>query len=265
MKTNQAVLAMLFAATLMVGMVLIMEVGRRLGRRRSRLDEESARAGLGAIEGSVFALLGLLIAFTFSGAAGRFDNRRALIVEETNAIGTAWRRLHLLEPSARASLQEQFRKYLDTRLEAYRLAHDPQRALAKLAEAQETQQRIWSGAIAAAQAEPGKPIMQVLLPALNQMFDVATTRTLSLTMHPPLIIFLMLGACALLAALMAGYGMSRGSRSWTHIIVFATVMAGSVYIIVDMEFPRLGIIRVDAFDQALTDLRGSMDGESMDG
>lgn len=259
MRTNEVGIGLFFAFALLVGMVALMEVGRRLGQRRAKRDEDTARAGLGAIEGSVFALLGLLIAFTFSGAASRFDHRRDLIIQETNAIGTAWLRLDVLAPAPRDSLRDLFRLYLDQRLEAYRIAQDPPRAFALLAQSQQTQQRIWDEAIAVAKAEPGKPVMQVVLPALNGMFDIATTRTLVLHKHPPAIVFIMLGSCALVASLMAGFGMSRGSRSWTHIIVFAIVMAGAVYIIIDMEYPRLGMIRVQSFDQALIDLRQSMD------
>lgn len=77
---NQTFVSSASAALLFVGMILLLELGRRLGRRRQGRDEEGARAGLGAVEGAVFALLGLLIAFTFSGAAQRFDARRELIV-----------------------------------------------------------------------------------------------------------------------------------------------------------------------------------------
>ena len=255
---NEIAIGLCFAGGLLAGMILLMEVGRHLGHRRSQRDEENARAGLGAIEGAVFALLGLLIAFTFTGAAGRFDHRRDLIAQEVNAIGTAWLRLDLVEPAARASMQDLFRTYLDQRLAAYRMARDYEGALGKLADSVETQKRIWVVAIAAAEAEPGKPLTQVLLPALNEMFDIASLRTMALQMHPPAIMFIMLGLCALLAALLAGYAMSRGSRSWTHIIIFSLVMAGSVYVIIDMEFPRMGVVRVDAFDQNLIDLRQSM-------
>jgi sulfate permease, SulP family len=69
-------LTILFAAGLLVGMVLLLELGRRLGRRRQGKDEEGAGAGLGAVEGAVFALMGLLIAFTFSDAdTRRFSDR----------------------------------------------------------------------------------------------------------------------------------------------------------------------------------------------
>ena len=80
---------------LFLGM-LVLEVGWRIGARRLAEDPNGADAGVGAVEGAVFALLGLLIAFTFSEAASRFDTRRQLIVEETNDIGTAYLRLDLL-------------------------------------------------------------------------------------------------------------------------------------------------------------------------
>ena len=80
---------------------------------------EGARAGLGAVDGAVFALLGLMIAFTFSGAASRLEVRRQLIVQEANAIGTAYLRLDLLPPGAQPGLREDFRQYVDARLAVY--------------------------------------------------------------------------------------------------------------------------------------------------
>src|SRR5499426_1470262 len=108
--------AALFAVTLFLGILLLLEVGRRMGIRRIAKEAEGARAGVGAVEGAVFGLLGLLIAFTFSGAASRFDTRRQLIVEETNAIGTAYLRLDLLPAATQPALREHFRRYVEARL-----------------------------------------------------------------------------------------------------------------------------------------------------
>ena len=69
----------LFAMGLFLGMLILLEVGRRIGARRLAEDSTGATAGVGTVEGAVFALLGLLIAFIFSGAASRFDTRRQLI------------------------------------------------------------------------------------------------------------------------------------------------------------------------------------------
>jgi hypothetical protein len=256
---NNIVIGMIFAGALLFGMLLLMEVGRRFGSRRTKRDEEGARAGLGAIEGSVFALMGLLIAFTFTGAASRFDHRRELIAQEVNAIGTAWLRLDILQPGTRESMRELFRRYLDARLDAYRSVDDLKLAWERLDQSVAIQGQLWNVAVAAAEQEPSKPIAMFLLPALNDMFDIAAMRAMATSMHPPIVVFLVLGTLTLLAALMAGYGMSRGSRSWTHIIVFAVIMAGSVYLIIDMEYPRLGLVRVASFDDELTSLRRSMD------
>jgi hypothetical protein len=91
------------------------------------------------------------------------------------------------------------------------------------------------------------------------MIDITTTRTMVTQMHPPLVVFAMLFGLALAASMLAGYG-KTGSRvrSWFHMLGFALDMAVAVYVILDIEYPRLGLIRVDAFDQALVDLRESM-------
>jgi hypothetical protein len=101
--------------------------------------------------------------------------------------------------------------------------------------------------------------MTTVLPALNEMIDITTTRTAATRMHPPGIIFGMLGTMVVVSALLAGYGMAgtRG-RSWLHILSFATTLALTVYVILDLEYPRLGLIRVDAFDQFLVDVREGM-------
>jgi len=148
-----ALSVLLVALSLFVGMVLLLEVGRRIGLRRMRKDPEGARAGVGTIEGSIFALLGLLIAFTFSGAAARFDARRHLIVEETNAIGTAYLRLDLLAPATQPALRESFRRYLDRRLDQYRKSADFAAATAALEDANRLQRDIWRQATAASRAE----------------------------------------------------------------------------------------------------------------
>jgi hypothetical protein len=250
----------LYAFALFVGMLILLNVGRRIGARHLASDPKGARTGTGTIEAAVFALLGLLIAFTFSGAVSRFDNRRHLIVEEANAIGTAYLRLDLLPAGSQPPLREEFRRYVQYRLEVFRELTDPEAARAELTKATKAQEKIWSHAVDASQAPGASPAAPVLLlPALNQMIDITTTRTMALQLHPPLIIFGMLFLVALASALLAGYAMAGGKDpKRLHVIGFALVIALTVYVILDIEFPRYGLIRVDAFDQALVDLLNSM-------
>ena len=250
----------LLSLSLFVSMLVLLEAGRRVGVRCLAKDPEGARAGFGAIEGAVFALLGLLLAFTVSGAGARLDARRQLIVEETNDIGTAYLRLDMLPNAAQPALRENFRRYVDARLGVYRKLPDIAAAQEALAEANKLQGEIWRQSVIASRAQDAHADAgKLLLAALNAMIDITTTRTMATQMHPPTIIFVMLYALGLVSALLAGYGMAGGkSRSWLHMLCFAFVISATVYVILDMEFPRLGLIKIDAFDQALVDLRESI-------
>jgi hypothetical protein len=250
--------AALTAFGLFGGILLSLEAGRRIGTRRTAREGDSARAGTGAVEGAVFGLMGLLIAFTFSGAASRFETRRQLVTEEANNIGTAWLRLDLLPPSAQPVLRDNFRRYADSRLEVYAKLPDLDAAHAALGQSSALQQEIWRLAVAACREAPSQATM-LLLPALNQMFDITTTRTMAAKTHQPMIIFAMLIVLTLVSALLAGYGMAAAKRpSWVHMLGFAFIIAVAVYIIIDLEYPRMGLIQLHSADQVLVELRHSM-------
>jgi hypothetical protein len=249
---------LLIAVCLFLGMILLHEAGRRIGMKRLARDQKIS--GTGPIEGAVFALMGLLVAFTFSGAASRFDARRALIVEEANDIGTAYLRLDLLRPEDQPALRELFRTYLDVRIETYRRVPDMEGVKKALARSVELQREIWSRAEEACMIQGNPAATSLLLSALNAMIDITTTRTMAIQMHPPLIIFGLLFGLSLVSALLAGYDTANGKgRSWAHVIGFAAAIAITFYVIIDVEYPRLGLIRVDSFDEVLVTLRSSMD------
>jgi hypothetical protein len=251
---NLVLMALLFDFGLFLGMLLFLEAGRRIALRRGE-----APAGSGTIDAAVFGLLGLLVAFTFSAAAARFDTRRHLVVEEANAIGTAYLRLDLLPESAQPALRESFRRYLDSRLAVYRKLPDVQAAREELARSQRLQSEIWSQAVVACRGDAPPSAAMLLLPALNEMIDITTVRTVAILTHAPVIIFAILVAVALASSLLAGHGMAgSGARSWLHMLAFAATLATTMYVIVDLEFPRLGLIRLDTFDKVLVDVRESM-------
>ena len=244
---------------LFLGMLGCIEIGRHIGKRWRASEGDAAVSGTGGIEGAVLALLGLLLAFTFNGASARFDARRALIIEETNDIGTAWLRLDLLASDAQPALRQLFRDYVDARLAAYRSVNEPAASSAALARATELQGEIWKKAVAASARASSPQAAMLLLPALNAMIDITTTRTASTEMHPPGVVFAMLYAVALVSSLLSGFAMSATrARNWLHMLGFTLAMATAFYVIIDMEYPRIGRIRVDAFDRYLVQVRDSM-------
>ena len=250
-------LAALLALALFVAMLLAVEAGLRLGRRYRATHGEKAE-GLGTLEGGVLGIMGLLLAFSFSGAAGRFDDRRALIVEEANDLGTAWLRLDLLPDSAQPAIRESFRSYVDARIEAYRALPDYNASMTHLARAGELQGIIWNQAVSATKGG-WVPAANLLLPSLNAMFDITTTRMYATRMHPPVPLYLLLAVLMLIASILAGYGMSGSStRRWSHVIAFVLIMSITAWIIVNLEFPRVGVIGVEDFDQAIVEVRATM-------
>lgn len=254
---------LLFQAPLLVLPILFgallgcLALGRRLGVRDAASGAE--RSEVGAIDGAVFALLGLLIAFTFSGAADRFERRRTLIAHEANAIGTAYLRLDVLPPATQPALRESFRRYVDARLAIYRAIPDMAAVHEALRRAETLQDEIWRQAVSACQASPGWRPDPVVLPAINEMIDITTTRTVATQDHPPTVIYVMLVALALVASVLAGYAMAGGVRARRiHAAAFALVLSATIYVIVDLEFPRAGLIRIDAADQLLVGVREKM-------
>lgn len=250
---------LIFSVGLFAGILALIETGRRIGARRLAEEGESASKGSGAVVGAIFALLGLVLAFLFSGALTRFDARRQLVVEEANDIGTAWLRVDLLPAEAQPAMRDLFRRYLDSRIKAYEQVPDLTSVMAELEKSSAMQREIWTLAVASSQKAATGAAPMLLLPALNAMFDIVTSRTEAIRLHPPLVIHAMLGALTLACSLFAGYDMAgRPKLNMFHSIAFAAVLSVTVYVIVDLEFPRLGMIRMDDSDQVLVDLRRSM-------
>jgi len=252
--------AMALSVSLLTGMLLCLEVGYRVGIVRSGRGPELLHEGIGAIEAAIFAILGLLLGFSFAGAMSRLDNRRALIIREANAIGTAYLRLDVLPAGAQPDQRRLFREYLNTRLRAYEQLPDFDAADQEFSRAAEIQLEIWSGAIAAlADDSPQNTARLLLLPTLNEMIDVTTDRTVALHTHLPLLIFVLLISIALLSGLVAGYAMAkRKRRSLLHMLLYAAAVAVIVYAIADLDSPRSGFIRLDAADNALLKLLDSI-------
>lgn len=250
----------LYSVSLFCGILMFLEFGRRLGMRRLAQVAGDHRAGLGAVEGAVFALFGLMLAFTFHGAASRFDDRRDLIVQETNAIGTAYLRIDMLPTDAQPPLRDLFRGYLDSRLAIYRKLNDPVASASEFQRAAGLQRDIWRQAIAGVRSPEAHNAAAInVLPALNEMFDISTTRTVAMQMHPPVTIYALLFGLSLVSALVAGHAMAgKTQRDWIHILGFAISVVITVYFTLDLEQPRHGLIRIDAFDQALVELRAGM-------
>jgi hypothetical protein len=248
------VVLFLLAAGLMVCMLAAMEIGWRRGNRRVLRDPEGAEKGTTTTDSAVFALFGLLLAFTFSGAAQRFVDRRDLINDEANAIGTAYLRTSLLPADAQPALRALYRHYVEVRLKAPAVAMEN-----GIDETPEVQNQIWKLTIDALQQREGQPIVQSVLDPVNEMFDITSTRLLASRTHPPAFIYLLLVGMSLICGFLGGYNMGVSRRRHVlHAIAFSVCISSVIYLIIDVEFPRVGLIQVGYADNVLLNLLSSM-------
>src|SRR5271169_3724991 len=244
---------------LFAGILASLEIGFRIGRNHVEKNPDRAFEGTGAMEAAIFSLLGLLLAFSFSGATARFDARRQLIVQEANTISTAYQRLDLLPASDQPAFRHLFREYLDARLQAFQKILDRPAADQDFARAAQIEQQIWSQALAAGRNDPSQNVSRLLLPALNQLSDVANQRAVALESYMPELIFWLLVCVTLMGAVLAGHAMARRARrSWLHMVLFSAIISLTISVMFDFNYPRYGLIRVDAADKALLQLRDSM-------
>lgn len=248
----------LFCVGLFFGMLIVYRIAYWLGCQRSQRDEPTADVS-SAVNGAVFALLGLLIAFTFSEAFSRFDMRRQIMVNEANAIGTAYLRLDLLPSDAQPSIREKLRVYADSRARLFEKLTDLPSAREEQAKAQRLQTQIWSESVAASRAPEYQSARMLLLPALNEMIDLVATRTVAILSHPPKLIFIALAVLALACSGLIGSkcGTTR-QPGFFYILSFAAVISLILYLILDLEYPRIGLIRLDQANKILLETRNSM-------
>jgi hypothetical protein len=255
---NPAQFAVAISIALFFAMVAFLELGYRIGSYASE-KIETAHEGTCTIQAAVFALLGLLLGFTFANGISHLDQRRQLIVQESNAIGTAYLRLDLLSANQQPEMRHLFRQYLDSRLEMYEKLPDLKAADIELEHSTRLQQQIWVRAVEDGRDDSTQNVARLLLPALNDMLDVTTSRTIALHTHLPPLIFGLSISVALLSGLLAGYDMSkRKKRSWFHGFLYATVIAITIFTVIDLDYPRFGLIRLSSADSALNQLRDSI-------
>jgi hypothetical protein len=252
---REVLFALLITGGLFVAFSACLDVGYRIGARAP----DNNRQGITVVEGGVFGMLGLLLAFSFGTGIAHLDSRRALVVQEANAISTAYLRVDLLPPAVQPEMRSLFARYVDARLSAYQNVTSREIAQERFDAATAIQDQIWSVAIRAWRAPHPPQLMQVIVPSFNDMFDIATTRRIGLLVHnPPLVVDLLI-AVALLSCVLAGYALSsRGTRPLLHMIVFALILALIIYAVIDMDYPRSGLIRIDAADTALVHVRDAI-------
>jgi hypothetical protein len=229
------------------------EMGFRLGRyAAASATVKKGKAQVSVIEGSLLGVLGLLLGFTMSMAVSRFERRTQLVLDEANAIGTAYLRTQLLPAPGAAEMAGLLREYVAIRVR-HANYHDPGQLAAVRREAQKLQTRLWAIAVERAQADSNPLIAVQVVQSLNQIIDLDAARWMAFLDRVPSAVIYVNALVALFAAILAGYAFGiDGARKIFPMCVLGIAITVVLGVILDLDSSRVGSILVS--QQPLMDL-----------
>ena len=251
---NPTDVPLLVIAVAVLGLTMLAAaVGVRVGRKLQTRLSDTERFQLFGIQASLLGLLALLLGFSFAMGQTRYDARRRLVVEEANAIGTSRLRAAAVPDPAGSEIRALLEAYVETRLAIVRARTDAG-ANAAIAESERLQREVWSRAANQARAEPRSIPTGLLLQSLNEMIDLHASRIGAARNHIPSTVLtaLILVAFAAMAWVGASFG-STGRRGMVTTLILSALIAFVITVIVDLDQPRAGLIRVS--QRALLDLQ----------
>jgi hypothetical protein len=226
---------------LIAAIVAAHDIGFLLGSMTRSADEPFDRQ-VGLVRTSTAALVAFLIGFAFSGAASRFTDRQDLIVKEANALSTAYLRADTIAEPQRSELKGALKEYTADRVKLLsREGRDQIEPL--LAKVSGLHERMWRSAINATQNNAR--LMSVVLPPINEVIDLHTAHLAMARRHLPVPIMAVLFATAAISVGMIGFGNGRVGRRFSVLdAVYGVVLAAALWMIIDLDYPGFGVIRV---------------------
>jgi len=242
------------ALATVAALLIIYELGDVLGRRRHNGAREARKAQADLLVPSLLGLLSLLLAFSLNIVQNRFDRRKALLLDDANAIGTTYLRAKTLPPPYDREIEALLHEYISFRVEA----RDPEALQVALVRSGKIHTQLWTQATAVARANPDSVVVGRFLESLNYMIDLHTARvTVGLYQRMPRAILWMLFFVSALAVGMAGFraGLDR-SRAVIPIALLVLAITAVLAMIVDLDRPGSRMFPIS--QGAMEDVRQSM-------
>jgi len=250
----QSAPTILIAIIIFILVIVFYVFGYRLRGWAIKKNPTENTQDLGAISGTLLGLLALLLAFTFGMSNSRFDTRRQLIVEEANAIGTAILRTDIYPDSMRQLLRGQLKEYVEARIAFIQAGMDVEKIIKTYLRAGEISSEIWSTATNYALTDDITTRTSQLIPALNDMIDITTTRRAAgeATIPDPIMYFLFI--LCICSAFLLGYE-RKNNFDWIVVVGFSLMLSATVFTIIDLDRPRSGLIDMDKPNAKIIELR----------
>ncbi len=241
--------------TLFVLTMIANEAGYRVGLRHQPKVDEGTRSQTNSIQAAMLGLLALLLGFTFTMALQRFDTRSQAVIDEANAIGTAYLRTELLPDQLRTEARDLFDEYLQLRVQMQALDLTRMDRRSAKAAISRLQHRLWDVSLRAAEIDPRPSTTGLLIQSLNSMFDAYASRDAALQKHVPEVVLLVLFAVFMIAGSVLGYaGGLHGARPMLATVAMTVLIILVIFLILDLDRPRRGLIRVN--QDSMSELSG---------
>ena len=234
----------LVALAMLAVLMVVSESGYRAGAR-GKDATDSLRSLMSGTGAAMLGILGVLLGFTLSMAIARWDVRRDVIVDESNAIGTLWLRAGLLKEPLRDELRSSLREYTDTRIALGGSRGDLDALRAAQSAGETLHAKMWSIVERADQPGTSPAILSTLITATNELIDLQELRVASIENFLPAFLILLLPgvAAAAVAALAWSFG-ATSDRGRTPIFLLALLICAVVLLIMDVNRPQRGQITV---------------------
>jgi hypothetical protein len=240
---------------LFMGMLTLMKLGAYIGHRRNLSQTEPENPGNSTVLAAVFGLFAFLLAFTFSMSGSRYENRRQSIIMEANAIGTAVLRADLYPTDERMALRKDLKTYTQARIEYMNSGRDKMAMARGKANSQNAARLIWQRVTDNAKKAGSIFPANLIIPALNDMFDSGSTNDFAEKLRVPDSIVILLFALCLVCAFFVGYHSShKGRFDWVIATGFCLLSALVIFITLDLDRPRAGFIQLNTSKKVMTDL-----------
>ena len=233
-----------FAVVMLTVLVVAEDLGHRLGRWRAarRAFQEQETSTIGAITAGMLTLLAFALGISVSVALDRFDARREIVVEEANAIGTAWLDARAIGGAEGAQAAKLLETYARVRLAYTSLGQDPAAERALLARTSALQSEIW-GAITPLVRRSPTPVTATLMEALTATFDAASAQRAAYANQVPEAVDWALIAASILSIGALGFQVATGGRRQLALALLLAVMwTGAMVLVTDLGEPRIGAI-----------------------
>jgi hypothetical protein len=251
---RMSTLVLILLLVLLVGGAAV--VGTLVGRRL-RDRPEPVHEPVGAVQAALLGLIGLVLAFGLTMAVGRYDNRRAIVVQEANDIGTTYLRAQMLAEPTRTSSLGLLSQYADVAVDMADRVPDSARFDEDLRRIDELQRALWSDAGDAVSADPTGTAPRLYVESLNAMIDSHTDRVTSVRNRVPSTVVLLQVLGSTVAVGVLSLYLALLGRGLATSLAAATLVILILFISVDLDRPHRGLITVP--DAPLVAARRSMD------